>query len=185
MSKYSRCEIWTPETDKMICWPPAFTATFSEVCGEGWSGLQVYGTCWTATMRGKANGTVKRDASEVLDHPEHWDYIEVEVTDDDYNEGIDYAETEVKNNKGYSFRDTLKFVGLSVLADKLRNICSEFCNNFCVKIKVLSGWGVISPKKLHKKLTKLGYETKPLYTGPSQQDIDNIIEEAKGKYNGR
>ena len=37
------------------------------------------GTCYTSTMRGDDNGTVKRPASGVLTHPERWCYVEVEV----------------------------------------------------------------------------------------------------------
>ncbi|KKM19749.1 hypothetical protein LCGC14_1652480 [marine sediment metagenome] len=45
-------------------------------------------------------------------------------------------------------------------------------------IGILLGGGIISPKQLHKKLTKAGYKVKSLVPeGPTQQDIDNIIEE--------
>jgi hypothetical protein len=122
----------------------------------------VYGTCWTSTMRGEDNGTVKRDAHTVLKHPDRWSYCEVEVSEAEMAIGLAYMTKEVCNNKGYSFKDTGKFFGLGILADKSRNICSEFCNNFAVKARILTGWGVISPRRLAYKLKQAGYEIKPL-----------------------
>jgi hypothetical protein len=69
---------------------------------------------------------------------------------------------EVENNIGYGTWDLLKFVSPVHFEDSKRNICSEFCNNMLVFIKILKKLGIVSPGKLHKKLIKLGYKTKSL-----------------------
>jgi hypothetical protein len=121
------------------------------------------GICYTSTMRGDHNGTVKRPASEVLDKPSHWEYIEIKLTGEQYDHIVSVMDIEVTNNMGYSKWDLLKFVSPWHFPDESRNICSEFVNNMLYFTNVFTdGFGIISPKKLHKKLTKLGYETKRL-----------------------
>jgi hypothetical protein len=125
--------------------------------------INIFGTAYTATMRGDHNGTVKRPASEVLDKPWHWEFVEVETRCEyDYDAMLIYMDDEVKANKGYSKWDLLKFLSPVHFPDNKRNICSEFCNNSLCVIDILKKVGIISPKQLHKKLTKLGYETKKL-----------------------
>jgi hypothetical protein len=111
-------------------------------------------------MRGEDNGTVKRDASGVLDKPRHWEYIEIEV--EHFDQMKLFMEHDVNENKGYSKWDLLKFVSPWHFDDKDRNICSEFCNNALFFGLILHKFGIVSPGKLHKMLTKLGYETKSL-----------------------
>ncbi len=160
MSWYSHTEIWTPDEQGYFDYEAVrrrYSDDEYEVVDTGF-----LGTCWTATMRGKANGTVKRDASGVLKHPEHWDYIEIEVTDKQQEILVWWLDKKVKANKGYAKRDLLKFVSPVHFPDQIRDICSELGNNALVVILVLLGFGIISPKKLAKKLIKLGHEIKPL-----------------------
>jgi hypothetical protein len=126
---------------------------------SGWEEY-VVGTCYTSTMRGDDNGTVKRDASLVLDHPEHWDYIEVEV--EAYQQMMLYMNNQVGSNKGYGTWDILKFISPLHFNDKGRNICSEFVNNALFFGLVLKGFGIISPGKVAKKLIRLGRKVKSL-----------------------
>lgn len=172
MSKYSHCELQDPREDgkfselikKSDAKGEIFTAcnyttvTITEPVYE----LKFYGTCYTSTMRGDDNGTVKRDASLVLDHPENWDYIEIPLTDEQYASLITWMDYAVKHNKGYAMWDIMKFVSPVHFADNLRNICSEFCNNGTCAVNILKGWGIISPKAWLKKLLKCGYKVKSL-----------------------
>ena len=65
-SKWSHIEIWTPDERLLFIGQDHLMKT-----------KNFYGDCYTSTMRGEANGTVKRPASEVLKHPGNWDYSEI------------------------------------------------------------------------------------------------------------
>jgi hypothetical protein len=156
-SKYSHSEAWeaTPKGDfalEHMDYPNPYGITETYYVG----------TCYTATMRGDDNGTVKRDASEVLDHPKHWVYFEIEVNETAHAAAMAYAEYEVKNNRGYGRWDLLKFFSPWHFPDSKRNICSEFCNNFLYYAGIFKKKGIISPGKLDKMLIELGYESKEL-----------------------
>ncbi len=133
-----------------------------------------YGTCYTSTMRGDDNGTVSRPASTVFTHPERWEYIEFEVTDESFEAAKTWADERVKNNKGYSKRDLLRFAmplwmlkGLKI-ADPAREICSEHGEGWGVRLlrwqrldfrTTASGWVLMkilirSPRRLWRDLTK-------------------------------
>ena len=148
-SKYSHCEIWIA-TDEGL---------FENAYERFAEGFQYWGTCYTSTMRGDHNGTVKRDACGVLKNPDRWDYIEEEVIAQVYATLIIWMNLVVEQNEGYSMWDLLKFLSPVHFPDNNRYICSEFCNDAIWYI--LDNWkgGIISPKRLHIKLTKLGLET--------------------------
>lgn len=89
------------------------------------------GICYTSTMRGKDNGTVSRPASEVFKHPERWEYIEFDVTDESFEKAKKWADWRVNLHMSYALGDLLRFVmplwmlkGLK-LDDPDREICSE------------------------------------------------------------
>jgi len=155
-SKYSHCEIHDPRREWV-------SATKQKEMFERYDSLLKknvpVGTMHTATMRGEDNGTVCRPASEVLTHPENWRYIEIEIENDTaFAAGMAYMDYQVKINKGYSRWDLLKFISPIHFPDNKRNICSEFCHNFLYYVGIFKKKGIVSPKKLHKKLTKLGYK---------------------------
>ena len=125
---YSHVEIWTPAERGMFITHPLKASKLNKI--EVYT--KIHGTCWTSTMRGDNNGTVKRPASEVLKNPKRWDYVEIDIPEDDYSRLIYWMQLEVENNKGYGKRDLLKFFGLGMFADKLRNICSEFTHNAAI-----------------------------------------------------
>ena len=152
LSPYSHVEFWTADDTP-------FTRHYNV---SGSLSTQYLGTMWASTMRGEDNGTVKRDASGVLKHPKNWHYIEIEIDDFDYEYFLAILDLEVQHNKGYAKWDILKFISPIHFNDSERNICSELCNNMLVLIDVLTGKGIISPGKLVKKLTKLGYTIKEL-----------------------
>jgi hypothetical protein len=155
LSKWSHIEIWTPdENGEFIPY-----VTMGDMGGY----MQPVGTCYTSTMRGDHNGTVSRDASGVLDFPEHWDYIELELTKREYAFLMWMMNGAVEENNGYAMRDIWKFIiGDLHRPDNSRYICSEFVNDMLCSIGILKGWGIISPIAVAKKLLKLGCKVKSL-----------------------
>ena len=137
---YAHAEVWTPISGS------CFT--------NGLKGQKFFtGTCWTSTMRGEAKGTCKRPASEVLTHPERWDYIEFDIAEDLFFAGKLWMNCQIRDNKGYGFRDIGKFFGLGFMADKYRNICSEFTHNYAVITGILSQpYKVVSPRRFSRML---------------------------------
>lgn len=169
---------WTPPYSHMSVWIPREN-------GGQFMGLMdlvdhvddaFFGTCYTSTMRGKDNGTVKRPASEVFKHPERWEYIEFEVTGESFEEAKASADEKVKNNKGYSKPDIRRFFLPLWLFKKLkwddpeREICSEHGEGWAVRLKSGGRWvwhfrtaiglGVLdkilirSPRRLWRDLVK-------------------------------
>ncbi len=179
-SKYSHAEVWTAGKDgkfvsELTPYYPCLEHKCClhhvthpcEGCGRV-AGNPIMGTCWTATMRGDANGTVKRPASEVLDKPERWVYFEIEMDDDEFGDMEHWMTVQVLVNKGYSKWDLLKFLSPIHFPDNERNICSEFVNNALYYAEIIEKKGIISPKKLHKKLIKLGYKQTSLSSNPKK-----------------
>ena len=145
---YSHVELWKPNQD-------CFVNPYS--CG-----LQIVGTTYSSTMRGDDNGTRSADASLVLKHPERWDYMEIAVTDEQYELLRLIMAVDVEHNKGYAKWDILKFISPIHFPDNERNICSEAVNNWLVIIGILLEFGIVSPGKLYKKLIKAGYKVESL-----------------------
>lgn len=100
-----------------------------------------FGFCYTSTMRGDHNGTVKRAAQDVFTHPERWEYIELEVTDESFEEATAWADYRVKLHMSYALGDLLRFAMPLWLLKKLhlddpeREICSEHGEGWAVKLK--------------------------------------------------
>lgn len=167
VSKYSHCELWEADEqgrfmDYVCTKEGQYTSFVSEGCATGTVTmpeyrLDIYGTCTTATMRGDANGTVSRDASTVLKHPENWDYVEIEVSEEQASSLRTWMQYQVDHNKGYSKWDILKFVVPVHFPDEIRNICSEFVNNGLAAIGFFKSFGIVSPGKVAKKLLAKGY----------------------------
>ena len=150
LSKYSHIEIWTGETYGVA------SGQVFDLCDGGGNFMMYHGKCWTATMRGKDDGTVCRNASEVIKHPENWDYIEIEIENWQYRDLVERMQIQVTLNKGYSKWDIFKFISPIHFPDDDRYICSEFANNMLVKIKVILKLGIVLPSTVAKKLTKKG-----------------------------
>ena len=156
---YSHVEIWTPDFTGLFrrSGGTVYLADTREVC------YKRVGKCWTSTMRGKDNGTVKRPAREVIQNPKRWDVCEVEVTGEQYTHLLSCMKIEVDSNIGYAKKDLLKFiVGVWHDPDESRNICSEFVNNMLYFTNVLTDHCIVSPRRLAYKLIQSGYEIKPM-----------------------
>ncbi len=139
---YSHVEVWLPDEHGFFtCLVPSVHG-----CYEG--------TCYTSTMRGNEKGTCSRPASEVLKHPERWEYKEYDIDEYQFTRGKLWMQREVANNKGYGFKNFGTFFGLGKLIyEKWKNICSQFCNNYGVMIDLLpTPFKVVSPRRLSRKL---------------------------------
>ncbi len=128
--------------------------------------LSFTGTCYTSTMRGDDNGTVSRPASAVFTNPPRWEYMELEVTDESFEEAKAWADERVRLNKGYSKRDLLRFAmplwmlkGLKI-ADPDREICSEHGEGWATRLwtsattKLLFYILIRSPRRLWRDLVR-------------------------------
>ncbi len=143
------------------------------VSGDKRSEQTFYGTCYTSTMRGDDNGTVSRPASEVFTHPERWEYIEFEVTDESFETAKAWADKRVAGKHKYSMRDIRRFfMPLWMLKkfkwdDPLREICSEHGEGWATRLQVepieWKAWGIRkmlneiqirSPRRLWRDLVK-------------------------------
>ncbi len=170
---YSHVEVWIQDEngDFVI---PTYTPNFYR--GPSAEDFLNVGTCYTSTMRGDDNGTVSRPASTVFTHPKRWEYIEFEVTDESFEAAKAWADERVKNNKGYSKRDLLRFamplwlLKRLKIADPAREICSEHGEGWAIRLlrtgplfwyfRGAIGLGLLdkilirSPRRLWRDLTK-------------------------------
>ncbi len=138
---YSHMSVWIPgENGDFVI--PTYTPNFYR--GPSAEDFLNVGTCYTSTMRGDDNGTVSRPASTVFKHPERWEYIEFKVTDESFEAAKAWADERVKNNKGYSKRDLLRFamplwlLKRLKIADPDREICSEHGEGWATRLLVLA-----------------------------------------------
>ena len=172
LSKYSHCELWAADENGDFIAIEHIDATevsfdrSDEYCTATLvlpqDTISYLGTCYSSTIRDDEDGTRAADASLVLKHPEHWHYVLIPVTDEQYAFLTLIMKLSVANNKGYALWDLLNFLSPIHFPDNDRNICSEAVNNWLVIIGILMGMGIVSPGTLLKKLLNRGYEVKPL-----------------------
>jgi hypothetical protein len=150
---YSHAEIWIPECGDRFQAPRALVEMD---CAED----EYWGTCYTSTMRGDVKGVVKRPAAQVLKNPGRWDYIEIEIDEKRYENGINALDGEVFNNPGY---DTWCIV--SFICCPLRRwykgpkwICSEICDWVLWIWNILDYYRCPSPRRLSRWLVDKGYK---------------------------
>lgn len=167
LSKYSHCEAQTPDELGRFC-KPMGEITGSFITDQGCT-YTLYaprdipvGKCWTSTLRGEDNGTVCRDAAPVLKHPKNWIYFEIEVDAKRYDAVVKMMKAAVKNNKGYSNWDVLKFISPVHFPDNDRFICSEFVIWVLFWLDLSPTKGIVSPGYIYKMLIKMGCEAKEL-----------------------
>lgn len=86
------------------------------------------GECFSSTTRGGAKGVRFAPASEVLKHPERWEYIEVEVDDERFEVAIEEARRLVGN--GYDYGYIISFLQPFIVQKKEDWACSEICDWF-------------------------------------------------------
>lgn len=122
------------------CWIPGQLEGISQrIFVADWKNKPLYrGQCFSSTTRGGAEGVRFACVSEVLHHPERWDYIECEVDP----ERLEVAVEEAKKLVGrkYDYWGIFGFVQPFIVQDPKKYFCSELCDWF----KVLCG---IHPKR--------------------------------------
>jgi hypothetical protein len=154
---YSHVELWVPK-EAPLCQQFSYTNNIHPLT------TKYYGHCYTSTMRGDTKGVVKRPASEVLKHPERWDYCEIEVGENAYERMIARADYRVEINEGYDFKAIASFFWYKRIHDMAKWICSEFVWWLLWNLEIFSGTPTLcpSPRRLSRWLTKKGYVIKPL-----------------------
>lgn len=119
---YSHEEEWTPDDDgeftKEVKWAITLRYAYTMFTGR----------CFSSTTRGDANGVRFAPASEVLKHPERWDYIEVEV--DAERLEITLAEAEKLVGRKYDYLGLFGFFNPFPFQDKMKEYCSEVLDWF-------------------------------------------------------
>lgn len=122
------------------------------------------GKCFSSTTRGKAKGVRIAPASEVLHHPERWDFIEFEVDDKVFNNTWPKAVAMAEQGIKYDFLGAVVgFINPIPIQDSDKAYCSEICNYFKNLWGIIRKFARISPRRSAYELSKkLGREPKPL-----------------------
>ena len=129
------------------------------------------GMCFTSTMRPPDKGTVVRGANRVIKDKARWDCCEIDVAPELLGSAKFMARNHAMRNRGYDFACILGFF----LPWRVRNdnkfICSEAVQAFLFWCGIFPDLKVWSPRRLSKRLVKLGYEIKPLESRLSAKAI--------------
>jgi len=170
---YSHEEAWFPDKNGNFIFPLkpyqscehmgclAHTTHPCESCGRI-AGRPYVGECFSSTTRGDAEGVRFAPASEVLKHPERWDYIEIEVDDDRFE--VAYAEAKRLDGLKYDYGYILDFLWpFTMFQKEKRWACSEICDWLKVLLRVWSHQHKrISPRRAAMILAKEYGEPRPL-----------------------
>lgn len=138
---YSHAEIWFLEDKSEFELSP-------HIDSSRW----FVGQCFSSTTRGGAKGVRFAPACVVLNHPDRWDYIEVEISNKQYADIILLAETET--GCLYDYKGIFGFFWFRNVQDPEKWYCSEICAYLADKIGLikLSNYR-ISPRRLAKILS--------------------------------
>ncbi len=138
---YSHEELWVPSArdGKFSC----CEEPLNRHCLKYGAPQAILGQCFSSTTRGDADGVRFAPASEVLKHPERWDYIECEVDGERFEVGM--AEAKRLEGGGYDYAYILSFFQPFVIQKAIDWACSEICD----WLKYL--WRII-PKR-HKRIS--------------------------------
>jgi len=160
--RYSHVEAWTPNSN----------GEFLNIAIHAGGKIEVaiLGECFTSTLRDGAKGTVIRPAAGVIGkHPERWDIVFCESSEEDYAAAVDWERWQVKHNKGYSkkqilgffwpFRKSVLAEDLSIMPPDWKNICSVAAQGFAWVGGMFDKWYIWSPLKLWYKCHLLGRKT--------------------------
>ena len=153
---YSHVELGIPnEYGEFFYYPPMPN---SRTCTP----IRCYlGQCFSSTTRGGAKGVRFAPASEVLKHPERWDYAEVEVDDERFE--VAMAEARKLVGKKYDYIGLFGFFWPWNIHDKNKWYCSEICAWLAYLMRVLpKRHKRISPRRFARKLVEQGIVLKPL-----------------------
>ena len=147
---YSHVELWMP--DKM--------GWFTGVKVDN-NKMFVFGTCFTSTMgqvggRKGAGGTCIRPVSDILNHPDRWDYQEIECTDGQYKALQIACDLMVKFNKGYDMSAIVSFFNPfgRYPCKQDMYICSEAVWVALWKAGILVDRKLFSPRRMSRKVAQ-------------------------------
>lgn len=136
--------------------------------GKGINDKELYGECYTSTMRGDWDGTVLRPASEVIKDPSRWDVgVIATITEDQYRRGMKEINHAVKYNQGYDKRCIADFFNplrrWLPIHSKVKQICSEAFQHGLSALVSRFVWKYInSPRRIVRKLKKKGVVFTPV-----------------------
>ena len=123
----------------------------------------VFGQCFSSTTRGDAKGVRIAPASEVLHHPERWEYIEFEIDDELFEETWPDFEEMAQSGIPYDFKGAvLGFINPHNFQDPSKWYCSEICVFVKSIWSVMKRWMRISPRRSAFEMAKKYHEPKPL-----------------------
>lgn len=105
------------------------------------------GYCFSSTNRGNSSGVRFAPASEVLDHPENWKYIEVEICSTLFTQWYNYASSQV--GKQYDWLGIYGFAVPFDIDDPKKWYCSEISNDSARRLKVI--------KSRHNKISPIHF----------------------------
>jgi hypothetical protein len=111
----SHAEVWIPDNREIFIGVDHLMKT-----------RNVYGTCYTSTMRKPYNGVCRRSASSVLRHPDRWNYFNIDIPDQWYKAFILWMDEKVRSNQGYDKKTIASYFWYKRLGDPDKYICSEF-----------------------------------------------------------
>ena len=155
---YSHESLWFPDEDgDFDC------LNRGDICAElNSKSVRFLGQCFSSTTRGGAKGVRFAPASEVLKHPERWEYIEFEVSDYEYEKLIERAWRRV--GLKYDFLAVATgFISPIAWQDEQRWYCSEICCYLKYGAQVISKlWKRISPRRSAYIMAKKYHEPKPI-----------------------
>ena len=142
-------------------WFPDDVGLFSNIPAYADPKAILYGKYFSATTRGENKGVRFAPASEVLKHPNRWDYIEVEVKDERIENYMPVFQEKV--GLAYDFAGIAGFALPFNPQDKNKWFCSEICAWVAFVLWILPYWHKrISPRRLAKLLVEAGGELKSL-----------------------
>ena len=125
---YSHEELWIPDEKGEFLACTRYPSENTIYCGT----QNIVGQCFSSTTRGDAEGVRFAPASDVLKHPERWEYIEFEVDDKVWDEFQWRINAQV--GKKYDWHGVCGFVLPWVKQTNKKWFCSEICDwiKFCL-----------------------------------------------------
>ena len=152
---YSHEELWIPDEN----------GAFRHIVNSPFKPPRQYyvGQCFSSTTRGDSKGVRFAPASEVLKHPERWEYIEFEVNEALYADILIFMEMHAKWKTKYDFAGIMGFVVPFAPQDDDRWYCSELCNYIKAELNVIDDYSEpISPRRSAMILAEDWGEPKPI-----------------------
>lgn len=157
---YSHVELWIPNDQGNFL---NYDRNDTNILKVGYYGKksEFVGQCFTSSMRSamgikSRNGTCIRPASDILKHPDRWDYQEIELTDKQYSDLLETIDVLVKSNAGYDEKAIISFFNPFGRwpRSSAMGICTEVVWYALVMIDVLKCIKVFTPRRFSRRIRK-------------------------------